>query len=69
MAGMEWEGRVSYVKENLVHSRQRKPFAHGCTVHHDQQISGRYGAALMLCITSLVSVVTRDTQPLIPSCP
>lgn len=72
MAGMEWEGEVSCVKENLVHSRQRKPFAHGCTVHHDQQTlisSGRYGAALMLCFTSLVSVVTRDTQHLIPSCP
>lgn len=38
MAGMEWEGEVSCVNENLVHTRQRKPFAHGCTVHHDQQI-------------------------------
>lgn len=68
MAGMEWEGEVSCVKENLVHSRQRKPFAHGCTVHHDQQII-RQVWALMLCFTSLVSVVTRDTQHLIPSCP
>lgn len=72
MAGMEWEGEVSCVKENLVYSRQRKPFAHRCTVHRDQQTPtslGSYRAALMLCFTLLVSVVTMDTQYLIPSSP
>jgi hypothetical protein len=71
MAGMEREGEVGCVKENLIHRSQREPFVHRCTLYCDQQtppLLGNYGATLMLCFTFLVSAMI-DTQHLIPFCP
>lgn len=66
-----WSGRERWAvwMKTLYTVDRGSPLHTGVLCTMISRSSGRYGAALMLCFTSLVSVVTRDTQHLIPSCP